>query len=115
MTWPTSSPTSRGYGAEWRKLRETILKRDGKICQCPDCKGGEVRVTPANHVDHVVSKAKWLEIHGNLDKVDDPSNLRAINKSCHDRKSLLEKGYQPRYGCDENGFPLDPYHPWTRR
>jgi 5-methylcytosine-specific restriction protein A len=115
MVWGERSATERGYGWEWQKVRRRILERDRHICQCPDCKGGEIRVTPATHVDHIVSKAEWKRRHGNLDGVDAESNLRAINKDCHERKSTLEKGHQPRYGCDINGFPLDPNHPWSRR
>ena len=114
MAWSKVSPADRGYGPEWKRLRLTILKRDGYICRCPDCNGGEIRVRPATHVDHIVSKADWQRRHGSLEGVDDPSNLRAINKDCHERKSIVEKGQRIRFGCDVNGFPLDPDHPWSK-
>lgn len=102
----------RGYGAAWDRLRPQILQRDGYRCRCEDCtRTGALKA--ATHVDHVVSKADWLRLHGNLDRVDDPTNLRAINKDCHARKSLVEKGYTPRAGADASGLPLDPGHPWN--
>lgn len=115
MTWHGTSRQARGYGAEWERVREQVLKRDNYVCQCPDCKGGEIRVSPANEVDHIVSKAEWKRRHGTLAGVDDPSNLQAINHDCHTKKTALEKGHRPRLGCDINGFPLDPDHPWSRR
>lgn len=106
------SRQERGYGAAWDRLRPQILKRDGYRCRCDDCtRTGALK--PATHVDHVVSKADWLRKHGNLDRVDDPTNLRAINKACHERKSLVEKGYTVRAGADAQGLPLDPGHPWN--
>ena len=54
----------RGYGTEWDKLRKVILKRDGYLCQCNECKGGELRLREATHVDHIVSKAEWRVNHG---------------------------------------------------
>jgi 5-methylcytosine-specific restriction protein A len=84
----------RGYGSVWDKLRLFILQRDGYLCQCPLCKGGELRLTPATHVDHILPKARG--------GTDDPSNLRAINVECHKRVSLEQRGYKdkPRIGAD---------------
>ena len=46
---------ARGYGSEWRKIRQAILARDGG--QCIDC--GHTG-SPANPltVDHVMPKAR---------------------------------------------------------
>ncbi len=79
--WEHGRPNSadRGYGHEWRKLRAFVLKRDGKLCV--PC-GAAGRLTPATHVDHVVPKAAG--------GTDDPANLRAICKRCHDSKSGRE-------------------------
>lgn len=78
---------ARGYGTEWDKLRLTILKRDNHLCQCKFCKA-EGRVSPATHVDHVIPKAQG--------GTDDPSNLQAINKDCHERKTREEKAEAQR-------------------
>jgi len=114
MAWSKESPAARGYGAEWKRLREQILKRDRYICICSGCRRAG-RVLPATHVDHIISKAKWLEVRGNLIGVDHPSNLQAMNVDCHKLKTVLEKGMRPRSGCDRNGWPSDPNHPWNRR
>jgi 5-methylcytosine-specific restriction protein A len=114
MAWPKSSSASRGYGAPWRALREKVLRRDGYVCVCENCKRAN-RVLEATHVDHIVSKARWQETHGNLDGVDDPSNLQSMNVDCHNLKSALEKGIRPQMGCDRNGWPTDPNHPWNRK
>lgn len=83
------SRQSRGYGAEWDKLRLEILKRDHGMCQCAECRQlGRLRL--ATQVDHVVNKAAWKRLHGSLSGVDDPSNLQAIHKDCHDAKTARE-------------------------
>lgn len=72
----------RGYGTAWSKLRLKVLKRDRYLCQCEECK--RLRLTrPATEVDHLVPKA-----HGGGDSL---SNLRAINKECHKRKTARER------------------------
>lgn len=113
MAWSKLTRQERGYGWEWERLREKILKRDKYICRCSGC-ARSGRVLPATHVDHKVSKAAWKEKHGTLDGVDDPSNLQAINVDCHSLKTLLERGMAPRAGCDRNGWPTDPNHPWNK-
>lgn len=102
----------RGYGAAWDRLRLVILKRDGYRCRCEDCRRTGA-LKPAGQVDHVTSKAEWLKRHGNLDGVDDPTNLQAIHKDCHDRKNVREMGHTVRGGADARGLPLDPSHPWN--
>jgi 5-methylcytosine-specific restriction protein A len=102
---------SRGYGSAWKKLRLQILKRDNYLCQVAAAEG---RVEPAHEVDHIISKAKWLELHGSLHGVDDPSNLQAINRDRHKIKSMQERGHSPRSGFDADGKPTDPTHHWNR-
>lgn len=72
------SSAKRGYGYQWRKLREQVLKRDKYLCQCEQCKA-EGRIKQANDVDHIIPKAK-----GGTDSMD---NLRAINAVCHQTKT----------------------------
>lgn len=69
----------RGYGWEWRKLAQAILKRDRYLCQCENCGGKHL---PASEVDHVMPKS--------LGGTDDPGNLRAINHDCHKAKTERE-------------------------
>ena len=97
----------RGYGTAWDKKRKRILKRDNYLCQCDQCKGGDLRVRPANEVDHRIGKAEWLRRFGNLDGCDDDSNLQSINPDCHAAKTQRESGNPSRtVGCDADGWPL---------
>jgi 5-methylcytosine-specific restriction enzyme A len=79
------SAHSRGYGAEWRRLRATILARD------PICKGGwDITCGGRNlsqHCDHIVRK----EDGG----TDDPSNLQGLCAPCHRMKSACELAGEP--------------------
>jgi 5-methylcytosine-specific restriction protein A len=76
------SRQSRGYGAEWDRLRKQVLKRDQYLCQCETCKSAG-RITPANEVDHIRAKA--------LGGTNDLSNLRAINSACHKAKTARDR------------------------
>lgn len=84
----------RGYGHEWRKLRERVLARDNHLCQACLEKG---RTTPATHCDHITRKADG--------GTDDLANLRALCAPCHSRKTIAEKGHRvrPTFGAD--GWP----------
>ncbi len=97
MAWSKESRHARGYGAAWTRLRLLILERDGYICRCAECrKTGRLRV--ATEVDHRIPKAKG--------GTDDPANLQAIAKPCHERKSLLEKGVSIRPTIGVDGWPI---------
>lgn len=72
----------RGYGTKWTKLREQVLRRDRYLCQCEECKRYKF-IKPATEVDHITAKA-----HGGTDEL---SNLQAINKECHKRKTARER------------------------
>jgi 5-methylcytosine-specific restriction protein A len=106
--WPTTSKQSRGYGAAWEKLRLVILRRDNGLCQCDQCKGGELRLTPANEVHHVVGKAIAKRMGWTQAQMDDPGNLAAIAHDCHVRVTIEEKGQRPkpRIGIDGYGPSL---------
>jgi 5-methylcytosine-specific restriction protein A len=55
----------------------------------------------ATEVDHIIPKAKG--------GTDDPSNLAAINAGCHRRKTLRDRGAEPKAkrttGAD--GWPIE--------
>lgn len=104
MAWSKESRQSRGYGAQWDKLRKVILQRDSYLCQCEDCKRGK-KVLPANEVHHIKGKADG--------GTDDPANLISINHDCHVRETQRAKGYRPPAGADLKGWPTDPRHPWN--
>ena len=92
MAWSRTSRHSRGYGTAWDKLRKFILQRDKHLCQA--CLP---RPTPANHVDHIRPKAKG--------GTDEPSNLQALCKPCHDAKTLRDEGKRARLAIGEDGWP----------
>lgn len=60
-------------------LRYQILDRDAHTCRY--C--GRSSPAVVLHVDHVVSQASWREQHGNLDGVNDPSNLVTSCDDCN--------------------------------
>lgn len=69
---PTPNRTGRnGSTRAWRKLREQILERDGRVCFWCKTDG-------ATHVDHLVPVAKG--------GTDDPTNLVASCASCNQRR-----------------------------
>ena len=99
MAWHKTSRHERGYGAEWDRIRKQILERDNYICHCPQCRGGVLRVTSANEVDHIITKAKG--------GTDDPENLRAVNHDCHKRLTIEQQGktYKPKVSIGIDGWP----------
>lgn len=68
------TPSQRGYGYRWRKLRAAVLERDHYSCNV--C-GGR-----ANEVDHIKNKAS-----GGTDSM---INLQAICTRCHRIKTAKE-------------------------
>jgi len=72
--------TQRGYGSQWRKIREQVLTRDKNLCQ--PCLRNNIATT-AKQVDHIIAKA--------LGGSDIESNLEAICVKCHGTKTAKEK------------------------
>lgn len=86
-------------GVKWRRLRAAVLEREPL---CRDCyRRG--RLTTATDVDH----------HDNDPSNNDPENLVSLCHECHSRKTQADMGKRVTYGCDINGMPLDPLHPWN--
>lgn len=83
------SRQSRGYGAEWDRLRERILRRDNGLCTCVECQRTHT-VRIATEVDHRICKALWQQLHGSLTGVNAETNLGAINRHCHKVKTQRE-------------------------
>ena len=95
MVWAKTSPTSRGYGAAWVKLRKAIMARDKHLCQ-PCLRLN--RATPATAVDHITPKAKG--------GTDSPGNLQAICTPCHDAKTIVDAGGRARQTIGVDGWPV---------
>lgn len=103
--WVSSNNHTGVYDAKWKKTRKRILKRDNYRCQCLDCTASGRR-RPATEVDHKVP----VDQGG----TEEDSNLQAINSECHKKKTKLDNGQKPSYGCTDEGLPLDPNHPWAK-
>ena len=86
----------------WKHLRKVKLISD-PLCEA-------CRRKPATDIDHVVA----------LNKGGSPTameNLRSLCHACHSRKTLfierLGRDRVPVRGCNRDGTPLDPLHPWN--
>ena len=101
------------YGtARWRRLRKMQLQ------MYPLCEACLPTPKPANHVDH----RKAIN-HGGEPFPPIGIGLASLCASCHSQKTArgsehgsvrTDRPLQPRKGCDINGRPLDPNHPWNR-
>lgn len=79
------SSWSRGYDAEWDRVRKKALKRDQYLCQ--RCLLEDDRMVPAEHVDHI------KPFGGKKDPLRlDLKNLKSLCKPCHSRKTAKEDG-----------------------
>ena len=82
-------------GAAWRRLRAAVLREQPLCAAC--------KTEMATDVDHID---------------DDPTNndrdnLQGLCHECHSRKTNEDMGRKVCWGCDANGMPLDPAHPWN--
>ena len=98
--WNTEGKTTteRGYGWQWQKRRAAVLKAE-PLCR-PCAQAG--RATAAQHVDHIVPKAKG--------GTDDMDNLQPICVACHDEKTEAEaaeaQGRRLRPAIGVDGWPV---------
>ena len=87
-------------GAAWRKLRASVLRGE-PLCRHCQSRGLIVVATEVDHCDNDSTN-------------DDPSNHQALCHDCHSLKTHLDQGHNVYLGCDVNGMPLDPSHPWNK-
>ena len=91
-----------GYDRRWRKLRRMVLADESLCRMCAEIG----RTTLATVVDHIKPKRD-----GGTDERD---NLQPLCAPCHNgAKQSFEATGKVR-GCDVNGQPLDPKHPWNQ-
>ena len=85
----------------WYRLRRSVLAEQ-PLCQY--CPPGVI--TPATEVDHK-----------NNDPADNSrENLVSCCKPCHSIKTMADlRGRPARMGCDAEGNPINPAHPWNEK
>lgn len=85
----------------WQTIRAQILAWEPLCRHCNE----QGRLTVATEVDHIDGDS-----HNN-----DMDNLQSLCRDHHAVKSAREgAGLSGEWGCDAQGFPLDPNHPWNR-
>ncbi len=90
----------------WRDRVQPLQLAREPLCRM--CKAAG-RIQPATQVDHV------MPIDEGGDPVDE-ANLQSLCDEHHGMKTRQEHGAtNVRWGCDANGLPLDPKHPWRGR
>ncbi|KKK59640.1 hypothetical protein LCGC14_3032380, partial [marine sediment metagenome] len=73
---PRLSPTKRGYGYHWQRVRKMYLRHNPL---CADCKthGETVRAVEVHHIDNAAQgEARYAE-----------ANLMALCKRCHGKRT----------------------------
>lgn len=86
---------------EWQKARLTQLARF-PFCEHKGC------TERAKHVDHVITvkAAPYRRL--------DPTNLQSLCETHHNQITNSYDRGTIAGACDEDGFPLDPNHPWNQ-
>lgn len=84
---------------QWRAIRRAQLER---FPLCEDCK-----VAPAVEVDHNTNDSSRNVIG---------EELSSLCKPCHSKRTRERQNGRARrvVGCDAQGNPLDPSHPWNQ-
>jgi 5-methylcytosine-specific restriction protein A len=104
------SARRRGYDSKWEKESKAFLALpENRLCICGCCQ-------PSEMVDH-------KEPHrGDKRLFWSRANWQAMTKRCHSRKTAAfdggfgnrsKDGSLPVMGCDADGRPRDPNHPWN--
>ena len=94
----------------WRKLRAAHLAR---FPWCEGCKAMGSRYVIANTVDHRHAMSEGGPAFPAHD------GLASYCPGCHSAKTARGaeagaiKSTKPRKGCNADGSPLDPAHPWN--
>ena len=92
------------YDYQWQKLRKQYLQAHALCVECYK----QNKVVAATVIDHIVPHK------GNLELFYDEGNYQALCTNCHSsHKQRFEKTGRIK-GCDKDGTPIDPNHPWNR-
>lgn len=110
-----ASSHRRGYDKAWYRFRTRIVAERG--CRCEQCgclvtlRRHEIPGVPVAHLDHIVPIAERPDLRL------EPTNVRVLCEPHHNARTARDQGFARqgrRLGCDEDGRPLDPAHPWSR-
>lgn len=85
----------------WRNRRASQL-RSSPLCEACASRGLVVAATVANHV--TPHKGDWLLF------IEGP--LQSLCKPCHDGVTQRQERRGHVIGCNADGVPNDPAHPW---
>lgn len=103
-SWRSGKTTAeRGYGSKWQKARERFLFANPLCCYC----NADGRVTEATVVDHKVPHK------GDQKLFWDQANWQSLCDHCHNSTKRKQEANGLVPGCDVNGLPVDPSHPWS--
>ncbi|MBC7602372.1 MAG: HNH endonuclease [Ramlibacter sp.] len=86
-------------GAAWGRLRRFVLSSAPLCSHCIE----RGLTTVATDVDH----------RDNNPSNNDLTNLVPLCHECHSRKTARDMGKRVATGCNTEGMPLDPAHPWN--
>ena len=86
------------YGKKWRNYRLMFLKENPQCVLC----GADAKV-----VDHIVRH------NGDESLFWNTANHQPMCKRCHDSVKQRYENTGRMVGCDEEGLPVDPNHPWA--
>lgn len=93
----------RYHSSRWRRLRIMQLKAYPQCFYCAQLG----RLTLATTVDHIVPVHRGGDFWA-------LENLRSACESCnYSKRDRLEEDFVAK-GCDVNGLPLSPNHPWNK-
>lgn len=88
-------------GAAWGRLRASVLAGEPLCRECTR-QGRTIAATDLDHRDNNPAN-------------NDALNLVPLCHECHSRKTQADLGKAVAWGCDVNGLPLDPSHPWFEK
>ena len=101
---PRKTAAQRGYGARWQRYRAGFLRKH-PLCQMHMLQG---QVVEASVVDHIVPHK------GDQTLFWDKANHQALCKTCHDSHKKRFELSGAEVGCNVDGIPVDPSHPWNQ-
>jgi len=91
------------YDHRWSKRSKAFLKRNPLCVYCLQIG----KITPATITDHIQPHL------GNIELFNDPNNLQALCKACHDSVKAKEEARGYAVGCGADGLPVDKNHFWN--